>query len=643
MASRKLRPVVIDFETEPIEERPHYPPKPVGVSIFLPSDKKPHYYAFGHPTGNNCSEQDAKRALAKAYEEAKRGDGILCHHAKFDLDVAETHWGLKLPPWELIHDTVFLIFLDDPYSPDLQLKPAAHRLLGMAPDEQDAILQWAIDNKLLARNAKKAGHLICKAPGDLVGKYADGDVIRTRKIFELLHKRVTVDSEMAEPYDRERRLMPILLQNERDGMHADRKLLGQHVKIYEKAMEDAVRWVGKTLKTPDLNLDAPKDVLAALKKAGKVDEDKLLLTPGGDHSASKDSLLGAVKDKRVLQVLQYQSKLSTALNTFIKPWHRQVEETGCTVHPSWNQVRLHNSGGADAGAKTGRLSASRFMNVPKEFEEEEGKFEHPRFSGILLPELPMVRHYLLPDPGQWWIKRDYSSQELRVLGHFEDGALLDAYIEDPELDVHQLAGDMLIEMGFFDGDRKKARKGCKTIGFGLLYGMGLGSLAERLGTDVKEAGVIKNAYLEIFPGLKDLQKELTQRGKAGLSLRTWGGRVYFVEPPRFMEKRGRVVSFEYKLLNFLIQGSSADCTKEAVIRYHDVKKDGRFLVMVHDEINISAPKSKYKQEAQILREAMASVEFDVPMLSDSKFGPNWGALKPIGEKLWLPERFRQAA
>lgn len=639
MAARKLKPVVVDFETNPIEERPFYPPKPVGVSIMLPADKKPKYYAFGHPVGNNCSEQDAKRALAHAYEEAKRGDGILCHHAKFDLDVAETHWGLTLPSWELFHDTVFLIFLDDPYSPDLQLKPAAHRLLGMAPDEQDAILQWAIENKLLPRNAKKAGHLICQAPGDLVGKYADGDVIRTRKIFDLLHKRVTVDREMREAYDRERRLMPILLENERQGVHADSKLLAQHAKIYEQAMTDAVRWVGKTLKTPDLNLDAPKDVLAALKKSGKVDEDKLLLTPGGDHSASKDSLLGAVTDKRVLQVLQYQSKLATALNTFIKPWHRQAEATGGTVHPSWNQVRLHNSGGSDAGAKTGRMSASRFMNVPKAFEEEEGKFEHPRFKGIELPELPAVRLYLLPDPKQVWVKRDYASQELRVLGHFEDGALLEAYHEDPDMDVHQMAGDLLIEMGFFDGDRKKARKGCKTIGFGLLYGMGLGSLAERLGTDVKTAGIIKNAYLEIFPGLKDIQKELTTRGKAGLSLRTWGGREYFVEPPKFVEKRGRVVTFEYKLLNFLIQGSSADCTKEGIIRYHDVKKDGRFLITVHDEINISAPKSAFKKEAQILREAMASVEFDVPMLSDGKFGPNWGMLESLGEKPWIPERY----
>ena len=91
-------------------------------------------------------------------------------------------------------------------------------------------------------------------------------------------------------------------------------------------------------------------------------------------------------------------------------------------------------------------------------------------------------------------------------------------------------------------------------------------------------------------------------------------------------------TFEYKLLNYLIQGSAADCTKEAIIRYDAVRQESRFLVTVHDEINISAPAKAIKKEMALLREAMQSVEFDVPMLSDGKTGPRWSSLTKFEEK-----------
>ena len=81
------------------------------------------------------------------------------------------------------------------------------------------------------------------------------------------------------------------------------------------------------------------------------------------------------------------------------------------------------------------------------------------------------------------------------------------------------------------------------------------------------------------------------------------------------------------MLNYLIQGSAADCTKQALINYDSVRKESRFLVTVHDEINISALKKAAKQELELLRQAMEAVEFSVPMLSDAKMGPTWGQLK----------------
>lgn len=267
------------------------------------------------------------------------------------------------------------------------------------------------------------------------------------------------------------------------------------------------------------------------------------------------------------------------------------------------------------------------MNVPKEFKEKKGKFSYPTVPKDL-PELPFMRRYLLPDTGQIWVKRDYKQQELRVLGHYEDGVLLQSYLEDPDLDIHQLASDLLREQYGLDVSRDST----KTLGFALIYGMGIAELSDRLGVDVATGKRIKTAYLSIFPGLKELDDELKNIGRRGDKLRTWGGRLYGAEEAKFVKSRGRVCTFEYKLLNYLIQGSSADCTKEAVIRYHSsTERVGRLLVTVHDEIDLSVKKKAMKHEAQLLRKIMASIEFDVPMLSDAAVGPNWGSLITLKE------------
>lgn len=627
MIKRIEVPLTIDFETKPIDTWPNYPPEPVGVSILMPSEKKARYYAWGHEAGgNNCSKSDGIRALKAAYATRHQ---ILCHNSKFDLDVAETHCDCLLPSWERIHDSMFLIFLSDPHSPDLKLKPASERILGMPPEEQDAVRDWCIANKLMPKNAKEFGHLIWRAPGDLVGRYANGDVLRSLKLFLKLYPEI-LERGLDEAYDRERRLLPVLLHNEHQGVPVDFKLMKADDAKYEAASVLVDKWLRSQLKVPtDFNLDSDDQLADAMVARKKADPDLFLLTGTGKRSVAKDSLIGAVTDKKLLQGLQYRSRLATAYGTFLHPWFIEASGCGGLVHPSWNQVRQAGRGTDTAGARTGRLSASRFMNVPKEFKEKDtgrNAYKHPsHIAG--LPELPFMRFYMKPFAGEVWCKRDYMQQELRVLGHFGDGALMDNFRDDPTLDVHDLAAKLINEQFGIPVTRDDT----KTIGFGLLYGMGLGSLAERLGVDTSTAKTIKDAYLNIFPELKDLQKYLKEYAAQGTPLTTWGGRQYYCEEPKFVESRGRVCTFEYKMLNYLIQGSSADCTKEALIRYDAAKQHGRFLITVHDEINISVPKQHVKSEMQLLREVMASVEFDVPMLSDGGTGPNWGALTKFKE------------
>jgi DNA polymerase-1 len=238
----------------------------------------------------------------------------------------------------------------------------------------------------------------------------------------------------------------------------------------------------------------------------------------------------------------------------------------------------------------------------------------------LLP-LPLVRKYILPDKGETFIHRDFNGQELRILGHFEDGALLKAYQDDPTIDVHAWVKEMILEHAGLEYHRTQV----KITNFRRIYGGGAPAMAQALHISVEAAKSLLAAHSKALPGLDTLQKQIKALSDSGAPIVTWGGREYYVEPPGYSERFKRHMTYEYKLLNYLIQGSAADATKEAILRYHKhPKRRGRFLVTVYDEINVSA--KAYREEMRVLKETMESLEFDVLMLSDGKVGPNWGAL-----------------
>lgn len=617
----KITPITIDFETEAIERRPKYPPVPVGFSILPPGARKGTYHRWGHPTGNNTTKQAARAVLLDAW---KSGQPLLFHNGKFDVDVAEEHMGCPRLPWERYHDTLYLLFLHDPHATSLSLKPAAERLLGMAPEERDAVADWLIDNKIIKKQSRsKAGAFICMAPGDIVAPYADGDVLRTRRLFDFLYPDI-VKRGMGEAYDRERRLMPILLDNEKIGIRADERKLAQDLKHYEEATIIVDNWLRKRLKAKDMNVDSDAEVAEALERNNIITE--WVQTPSGKNSVAKKNLtLDKFKDKRVAHALGYRNRLATCMGTFMRPWLEMAQQSGGMIYTNWNQVRQSHGNDGFAGARTGRMSSSpNFQNIPKSFEGKDDGYMHP--SHLTIPELPLMRQYILPDKGQVFCHRDYNQQELRILGHFEDDSLCAEYNAQPRMDIHTFVQEQIKEIYGLEISRSST----KILNFGMIYGMGLGKLAMGMKTTVDEAKKIKAAQLQAIPGLKTLAKSISQRGKDGLAIRTWGGREYYCEPPKIID--GRKQTFEYKLLNYLIQGSAADCTKEAVIRYHDEKKrNGRFLVTVHDEINLSVPKAHVKTEMALLRKVMQSVEFDVPMLSDGKTGTNWSTLKAFKE------------
>jgi len=174
--------ISLDFESEAIAPRPLYPPKPVGLATWQDGEPNGGYSAWGHPTGNNADIEIVKQALKSLLE--NENNWFVFHNAPFDCDIIQVHFGIKVP-WDRIHDTMLMAFLMDPYG-ELSLKPLAERHLGDPPVERDVVRDWLVQHGIVNGNAKDWGAHIAKAPAEIVGPYAIGDVRKTLKLYKFL-------------------------------------------------------------------------------------------------------------------------------------------------------------------------------------------------------------------------------------------------------------------------------------------------------------------------------------------------------------------------------------------------------------------------------------------------------------------------
>lgn len=589
----------IDFETESIGLRPtEFPPRSVGVAIQLDGAEKGIYHSYGHPTDNNSTWSLARAALTAVWDTP-----ILTHNGSaFDLLIAAEEFDLPWPEgWD---DTLFELFLLHPHS-NLSLKPSAERLLGIPPTERDAVKDWVLRNVPGAKASNWGAH-ICKAPGGLVGHYATTDVTMTTALHHHLHPELERHA-MLSAYAREKRLAPILHASSVRGIRCDVDALASDLEFYTMTLQDIDVEIRTLLGSSGLNIDSDIDLANAIDACGL--EVQWIMTPTGRRSTSKKNMALALAGHAITALLAYRGSLNTCLGTFMEPWLRLAQHTG-RVYPTWNQVRGDYSHGK-GGARTGRATCQdpNLLNVPKEFQ---GK------PPVGYPPLPMMRQYLLPEEGHVWCRRDYQQQELRILAHYEDGQMLHEYNMNPRVDFHALAMQLIQA----NTGRELKRKDVKTTAFSILYGAGAASMAEKLGCSKEEAQELKNAYYQAIPGIRTVQREIKDLVAQNRPIRTWGGRVYYCEEPT-VEEDGTRRTYEYKLLNYLIQGSAADCTKEAMINYDAACRYGVFTVQVYDEMNMSCPPECMEQEMRILSECMADVKFDVPMLSDGSYGANY--------------------
>lgn len=592
----------IDFETDGIENRPDFPPKPAGVAMLG------EYHAWGHPTENNTTYEVAREKLQALLD--RPNTEFVFHNAPFDVSVMIEKMGLRVD-WSKVHCTMIMAFLDDAFG-ELSLKPLSHIKLGMPPDEQEAVREWLVTHGVCRRNDKAWGAWIAKAPGKLVGTYAIGDIDRTIKLFDYYKARLT-ERGMWDAYNRERALMPVIHAMEMRGINVDGPTLAKDTDAYYMAMEnldDAIREILGPSADPDNDA-----TLADLIEVKCLSATGFLQTPTGRRSVAKESLIGAVGDPVLLGHLLVRNSLATCLRTFMQPWLVQYKNHG-RLYLKWNQVRNYT----DTGARTGRISSSpNLQNIPVEWEKLKAQLAAINYSieeHLGLP-MPQVRKYIIPDPGCVFIGRDYSAQEMKLLAHFTDGALLRELNANPSVDIHKIAA----------GIAGITRPVAKTLGFAVLYGAGVGRVAETLNTSVAHANSIKTQYLGALPEIKKFQDELKIIVKRGDAVPTLGGRMYHVQAPAVVQ--GRIRTFEYKMANYKIQGSAADQVKQAMLTFYETTRTGMLVLTVHDELVMQCPIVDADQEAALLASAMNGSFQDVlkyEIRSDEQRGYNFAEL-----------------
>lgn len=585
-------PIVLDFETEAIEKGAPLLPYPVGCAIIDP-DLYPegHYFSWGHPEDNNCTKEEFGEYLASIWHRR-----ILTQNgATFDIMVAGHHFGLPDRDPLLTDDTLFESYLHNPHARSLSLKDLANDWLGIPPDEQTEMNNWLMTNLKIPKS--ECGANISKAPARLVGPYAVADCRMTKELHEYVSPLI---SEMREPYERELRLAPILSDIRNRGVRVDVRRLAEDYLVAMRKLGEMDALIRARLNAPTLSVDSDAELGVALVAAGF---SNFMLTKTGKLSMNKLSIAQALEEDPELQrMLRCRAIYSTLTGTFMWPWLRYAQANGGRVHAGYNQVR--NPEGF--GTRTGRLSSSdpNFQNVPNEFEGMDW-WDEP---------YPIMRSYLLPEEGHEWTCGDFKNQEPRLAAHFEDGAFMRAFNENPLLDPYIFLCDVA---GMPHSQRKKA----KTIYLGLLYAMGVALLAEKMGISEQEAAILRNVIKASIPDIVALDNDCKTRFKRGMPIKTLGGRFYFCEPP----SGGR--TWDYKALNTLIQGSAADQTKEAMIyAYHQLKircPGARLLCTVHDEYSVSHAPEQREEVYKIMAESANALPCDVPMLMDIFTGDRW--------------------
>ena len=399
-------------------------------------------------------------------------------------------------------------------------------------------------------------------------------------------------------YNIEMPLMPVLAEMEMNGVCLDTESLKETSEILTKRMLDIEKRIYE-LAGEQFNIASPKQVGDILFEKLKIVE-KAKKTKTGQYVTSEE-VLQQLKNKHeiVADILEHRG-LKKLLGTYIDALPSLINKRTGHIHTSFNQTIT----------ATGRLSSSdpNLQNIP--IRGEDGK---------------EIRKAFVPEPGCLFFSADYSQIELRVMAHLsQDENMIRVFSEGK--DLHAATAANIYKKPIEEVTRDERTKS-KRANFGIIYGITVFGLAERLDIPREEAKMLIDGYFATFPRVHDyMEKSKEIARQKGYVTTLFGRRRYL---PDINSHNATVRGFaERNAINAPIQGTAADIIKVAMINiFNRFKAEGiksKMILQVHDELNFSVlPEEKEKVEKIVLEEMQRAIDLKVPLVADSGFGNNW--------------------
>ncbi|NDV78363.1 DNA polymerase I [Dysgonomonas sp. 511] len=428
--------------------------------------------------------------------------------------------------------------------------------------------------------------------------YACEDADIVLKLKAILEKAIEKQGLQELLYEIELPLVYVLADMEYTGVRLDIEALGEYSKKLSGQLQIIEADIFKDAET-EFNINSAKQVGEILFDKLKI-VDKPKKTKTGQYVTSEETLESLRENHPIVgKILEYRG-LKKLLSTYVDALPQLVSPKDNKVHTSYNQTVT----------ATGRLSSSNpnLQNIP--IREDQGR---------------EIRKAFIADEGCTFFSADYSQIELRIMAHLsQDPNMVEAFNSGEDIHAATAAKIYKIPIGEVTGDmRRKA----KTANFGIIYGISVFGLAERLTIPRGEAKELIDGYFETYPKVKEYMDKSIALAREHNYVETVFGRKRYL--PDINSRNTTVRGYaERNAINAPIQGSAADIIKVAMNRIFDrfqqEKLKSKMILQVHDELNFNVAEGELDTVKKIVIEEMESAyKLAVPLRADCGQGNNW--------------------
>lgn len=471
------------------------------------------------------------------------------------------------------------------------------------PHNMDALAEQYLSystikiEELIGPKGKKQKNMRDLPPGD-VYEYACEDADVTLRLKNALHDELVRNDAIQLFEEVEMPLVRVLAAMELTGVRIDTETLRETSELFtlrmNKLEEEVFALAGESF-----NLSSPKQVGEILFDKLKIDE-RAKRTKTGQYVTSEEVLEKLRPRHEIVdRILNYRG-LKKLTSTYVDSLPTLINPSTGKIHTSFNQTVT----------STGRLSSSNpnLQNIP--VRGDDGK---------------EIRKAFIPEPGCTFFSADYSQIELRIMAHLSgDKHMIEAFLEGD--DIHASTAAKIYHKPIGDVTRDERRK-AKTANFGIIYGISVFGLAERLNVPRSEARELIDGYFATYPRVREYMDESIERARRQGYIETLLRRRRYL--PDINSRNAIVRGYaERNAINAPIQGSAADIIKIAMVRIYNrfLSENLRSTMMlqVHDELNFSVvPEEREIVEQIVIHEMENAYSLSVPLKADCGWGANW--------------------